>query len=169
MAQGEEVLNGMRVPELREYIETVKADPSVAERNLSLVARWMGGPRAQLTHEGQTFHIGAEGEPSAMWLLLASLAACDVEVVATTATILGVELKGLEIETEGHFNVQRLLGIEEAPGPGYDQIAYTVRVRAPGATEEQVAQLKAMCERGSPVGDSLTRRIPLKLEVETRR
>ncbi len=166
MGQGEEVVNGMNVPELREYVEMVKADPSVAERNPTIVARWTGGPRAQLKYEEQTLNIGGEGEPSAMVLLLASLAACDVEVVATTATLLGLKLDDLEVEAKGHFNVQRLLGLEGGPDPGYDRIGYTIRVRAPDASEDQVEALKTMCERSSPVGDSLGRRIPLTLEIE---
>jgi uncharacterized OsmC-like protein len=156
----------MHLPELGEYIAAVKADPSVAERNPSIVAQWDGGSRARLRYEDQTLQIGGEGEPSAMVLLLGSLAACDVEVVATTATLLGLELDHLEVEATGHFNVQRLLGLEEGPDPGYDRIGYTIRVRAPGATEEQIDALKTMCERSSPVGDSLTRRIPLTLEIE---
>lgn len=165
MVQGEEVLNGMNVPELRNYIAAVKADSSVAERNPTIVARWGGGSRAQVRYEAQTLDIGGEGEPSAMVLLLASLAACDVEVVATTATLLGLEIEDLEVEATGHFNVQRLLGLDEGPDPGYDRIGYTIRVRAPRATEEQVDALKTMCERSSPVGDTLTSRIPLTLEI----
>ncbi len=166
MGQGEETLNGMNVPELRNYVEMVRADPSVAERDPTISARWDGGSRAQVTYGGQTFRIGGEGEPSAMVLLLASLAACDVEVVATTATLLGLELEDLEVEATGHFNVQRLLGLEEGPDPGYDRIGYTIRLRAPGASEEQVEQLRAMCEGSSPVGDSFSRRIPLTLEID---
>lgn len=84
-----------------------------------------------------------------MVLLLASLAACDLGVVA-----------------KGHFNVQRLLGLEEGPDPGYDRIGYTIRLWAPGASEEQVEQLRVMCEGSSPVGDSFSRRIPLTLEID---
>lgn len=159
-------MNGMNVPELREYVSTVKADPAVAERNPTIVAQWDGGSRARLRFEDQTLRIGGEGEPSAMVLLLASLAACDVEVVATTATLLGLELDQLEVEAKGHFNVERLLGLEDGPDPGYDRIGYTIRVRAPDASDEQVEALKTMCERSSPVGDSLTRRIPLTLEID---
>ncbi len=167
MAQGEEETNGFDLAELREYVELVKADPSVAERNPTLVAKWRGASGAELIYEEHVLHVGGEGEPSAMWLLLGTLAACDVEVVATTAALLGLKLEGLEVEARGHFNVQRLLGVDEGAAPGYDQISYTARIRAPGATEEQIARLKAMCERSSPVGDSLMSRVPLKLELES--
>ena len=85
--------------------------------------------------------------------------------MATHASLLGLEIQGLEVEAKGHFNIRRLLGLE-GPRPGYDRIAYTIRLRAPGATEEQIALLREMCERGSPVGDSLARAIPLDLKIE---
>jgi len=47
---------------------------------------------------------------------------------------------------------------------GYDEISYTVRLSAPDATPEQIAYLREKCERSSPVGDSLVRSIPLRLD-----
>jgi len=166
MAQGEEILNGIDVPEFQQYIESVKREPSEAERDSTVVAKWVAGSRAEVAFGSRVFHIGGDDDPSAMQVLLASLAACDVEVVATHASLLGLRIEGLEIEAKGHFNIRRLLGLD-GPGPGYDRVAYTVRLRAPEATEEQIARLRDMCERGSPVGDSLARSIPLKLEIET--
>ena len=159
-------MNGMNVAELREYIDQVRKDPSEAERNPKIVAKWLGGSRAQVEQEGVVIHMGADQDPSAMWMFLASLAACDVEVVATHASLLGLKLESLEVEATGHFDIRRLLGLD-GPEPGYDRIAYTVRLRAPGATGEQIERLRAMCERGSPVGNSLARTIPLKLTIDT--
>ncbi len=163
---GEEIINGLNVAELREYIDQVRKDPSEAERNPKIVAKWLGGSRAQVEREDVVIHMGADQDPSAMWMFLASLAACDVEVVATHASLLGLKLESLEVEATGHFDIRRLLGLD-GPEPGYDRIAYTVRLHAPGATKEQIERLRAMCERGSPVGDSLARAIPLKLTIET--
>jgi hypothetical protein len=39
-----------------------------------------------------------------------------------------------------------------------------VFIDATDATPEQIAYLKHICETGSPVGDSLTRPIPIELE-----
>lgn len=72
--------------------------------------------------------------------------------------------EGGRVEATGHFNVRSYLGLDGAPGSGYDGISYTVRISAPGATPEQIASLRERCERSSPVGDSMSRAIPLKLE-----
>ncbi|HVD61513.1 MAG TPA: hypothetical protein VNC11_11630, partial [Gemmatimonadaceae bacterium] len=56
------------------------------------------------------------------------------------------------------------LDLPAASGSGYDAVSSIVRLSIPGATPEQVAYLKARCERSSPIGDSLSRAIPLRLE-----
>jgi len=165
MGEAGKVLNGIDLDEQVEYVEQVRKDPTVAERNPSIVAKWVGGTRSRMEREGVVVHLGGGGDPSAMWMFLASLAACDVEVVATHASLLGIEIEDLEVEAKGHFNIQRLLGLE-GPAPGYDRISYTVRLRGRGATQEKVARLKEMCEHGSPVGDSLSRKIPIELKFE---
>ncbi|HEV8594146.1 MAG TPA: OsmC family protein, partial [Thermoplasmata archaeon] len=142
---GEEVLNGINVRETREYIEACERDPATAERNPTVVAKWLGGSRARVDFEKTNVFMGGDDDPSAMKMLLACLAACDVEVVATHAALLGLQFEDLEVEANGHFNVRRLFGLAGA-GPGYDQIAYTVRLRAPLATDEQIARLKEACE-----------------------
>jgi uncharacterized OsmC-like protein len=165
MSRAGEVINGIDVAEHRKYVEQVRKDPTVAERNPAIVAKWVGGSRSRVEREGVVVHMGGDGDPSAMWMFLASLAACDVEVVATHASLLGIEIEDLEVEAKGHFNIQRLLGLD-GPAPGYDRISYVVRLRGKGATPAKVVRLKEICERGSPVGDSLARRIPLDLKIE---
>ncbi len=161
------VINGQDVEELLEYINLIRSDPSEAERNPTLDAYWTGESRSRIKYRDNVVHIGGEGELRPMQMLLASLAACDVDVIVTHAALLGLDIEELSIEAKGHFNVKRYLGFDEAPGPGYDDISYTVHIRAPGATPEQIAYLKEKCERASPVGDSLARAIPVKVKFET--
>jgi hypothetical protein len=78
--------------------------------------------------------------------------------------MIGLEVKTLSVEASGHFNVQSYIGLDGKPGPGYDQIAYKVRLDAPDATPDQIAHLRERCEQSSPVGDTLTR--PIKMELE---
>lgn len=59
------------------------------------------------------------------------------------------------------------LGIEDTPGSGYDEIAYTIRLTAPDATQDQIDYLIEKCELGSPVGDTLGRKVPMKMEFVT--
>lgn len=110
--------------------------------------------------------IGGDGEPSAMKALLASLAACDVDLIANRATLLGIEIDELSIEARGHFDIRRYLGLDAPDGPGYDRVACTVHLRTRGASADQLDQLRWACEEGSPVGDTLRRVVALTLEFD---
>jgi len=158
-------LNGYDVEELQEFVSTGRRDHQKAERNPVVTARWVGGSRARVEGAGfSPLHIGGDEEPSAMKALLGCLAACDVELVTMHATLLGIQIEELTVESRGHFTVRRLLGEDDAPPAGFDQVSYTIRLKAPGATPKQVDRLRGLCERASPVGDTLIRSVPLALE-----
>jgi uncharacterized OsmC-like protein len=161
-------LNGMDVDELRGYIDAVTADGTQADRDPTVVARWVGGTRAEVisTLGGPPVYMGGDEDPSAMGIVLRALAACDIEVVVTRATLLGLEIEDLTIEAKGYFNVARYLGIEQRPGAGYQRASYTVHLKTKGgASPEQVAELRSALE-ASPVGDTLERSVPISFDLE---
>lgn len=157
-------LNGVEVGELLEFKNMCAQQPEKADRNPALVAHWESGSRSRIEFKGMTVHLGGDGEFNAMQMFLATLAACDVDLIAMHASFLGLKIESLSVEATGHFNVRSYLGLDGAPGSGYDSISYTVRISVPGATPEQIAYLRERCERSSPVGDSMSRAIPLTLE-----
>ncbi|MBK6431220.1 OsmC family protein, partial [Candidatus Amarolinea dominans] len=157
-------INGVQVGELVEFRNMCARDPEKADRSPTLVAHWVGGSRSRIEFRGMTVHLGGDDEFNPMQMFLATLAACDVDLVAMHASFLGLQIESLAVEATGHFNVRSYLGLEDAPGPGYDGISYTVRISVPGATPAQIAYLRQRCERSSPVGDSMARAIPLQLE-----
>jgi uncharacterized OsmC-like protein len=158
------MLNGYDVAKLVAHLERARGNPEETERNPIVTAHWVDQSEARVEGQGFTMHVGGDGQPSAMKALLGTLAACDVEVIAMHAALVGLQIERLTIESRGHFTVQRLYGMEGAPPSGYDRISYTIKLSAPGATAEQLAYLRRMVERASPVGDSLSRSIPLELE-----
>ena len=160
-------INGVNVTEMLEFKNLCRQDPAKADRDPVVVAHWVGGSRSRVEFKDRVVHIGGDDELNSMQILLAALAACDVDLVAMHASLLGLKIESLSVEATGHFNVQSYLGFEGTPGSGYDAISYTVRLSVPGASPEQVAHLRERCERSSPVGDSLARQIPLKLEFES--
>lgn len=158
-------INGIKVESLQDFAEMVKGDPTKADRNPRLVARWLDGEQAEVEYENIKISIGGENELNAMQMLLASFAACDVEVIAVHCSLLGLKIESLSVEATGHFNVQSYLGLDNSPGSGYDSISFTIRLKAPDASPEQISYLKERCERSSPVGDSLERKIPMTMEI----
>ena len=113
--------------------------------------------------DGIETYLGGEGYLNPMKMLLACLAAWDVDMIAMHASFFGLHIESLSVEASGHFNVRSYLGLDDVPGSGYDGISYTVRINAPDIAQEQIDYLVERCERSSPVGDSLARSIPLKL------
>jgi uncharacterized OsmC-like protein len=159
-------LNGVPVAALNNFIETVRKDASRAERNPQLVAHWVGGSRSRVEFKNIVTYIGGDGELNPMQTLLASLAACDVDLIATHASLMGLTIETLSVEATGHFNVRSYLGLPDAPGSGYDSIAYTIRAHIPNATPAQLAELRRRLECSSPVGDSLARPIRMRMQFE---
>ncbi len=160
------MINGIDVAALDAFRSRVRDEPALSERAPSVTARWLGADRARIEHEGRTLEIGGDGNLNAMQTLLGALAACDVEVMTTRAALFGLAIDNLEITTSGHFEVRSFLGLEHAPGSGYQRIDCRVRLRAAQVTPEQMATLQHACEHGSPVGDTLSRPVPLTTTVD---
>jgi uncharacterized OsmC-like protein len=159
-------INGVNVTKKLEFKALVMKDPSKADHNTTLVAHWVGGSRSRVELKDKVVHLGGPGEFDAMQMLLATLAACDVDLMALHASFLGLKIESLSVEVAGHFNVQSYLGLEDTPASAYDAISYIIRVSIPSATPEQLAYLRERCERSSPVRDSLMQSIPLKFEFK---
>ena len=161
-----DLINGVDVAKIKQTQEQAQKDPSSTERETKIVARWLCGSKARIEFGNVSSEIGGDGNLNAMQTLLTSLAACDIDLVATHAALLGVNVAALWIETAGHFNSRAYYGIEGASGAGYNDIAYTIQLKGPKATSKQIKYLKERCERSSPVGDSLSKSIPRTLEVK---
>lgn len=161
------LINGMDVEELRAYVTTVAADPRRADRDPVATATWVGADRSEVRWAGgeKPIFVGGKGEPSAMKLILGALVACDVDLIANRAGLLGIAVEALSVTATGHFNVGRYLGLD-GPDPGYGRITYSVRVKAPDATDEQLEALRHACERDSPVADTLRRSVELSFAFE---
>jgi uncharacterized OsmC-like protein len=159
-------INAVNVKELTEYVAERKANPEKCNVRRTLRAEWVGGTRARVySDSGKELFVGGEDDFGAMSVALASLLACEVDVIATHATLRGIELEELSMEGTGDFNNARYLGVAREPNPGYKQIDYTVRIRAKNATKDQLEDLVKLCETVSPVGDTLSRNVMLKLNV----
>jgi uncharacterized OsmC-like protein len=170
------LINGIDAQNLREYIEACAADPSKADRNPEVITRWVGGTRAEVISAagGPPVYMGGEDDPSAMGMLLRTLAACDVEVVANACALIGVEIEELTIEARGYFNVRSYLGAvigrADAAEPGqsgYQRGSYTVHLRTKnGASAAQIDAIRRACLEGSPVGDTLEVSVPVTMELD---
>ncbi len=159
------VLNGVNADDVRAMRQDAAVDPQQARMSPRATARWVGGDASRVECGAGSVHLGGDGNLNPMEALLASLAACEVDVIATHAALLGLQIEELEVDATGRFDLRSYLGLEDAPGSGYEGITCRARLRAPGSTPAQLAYLRERCRRSSPVVDSLVRPVPVRTEI----
>jgi uncharacterized OsmC-like protein len=156
---------GFNMDSYNKFKSRAQENPKVADRDKTAVAYWVQGEEARVVLGDKEVTIGADAGMNMMEMLLSSYAACDAAMVALHASFMDLKVERLKVEVSGHFNVAAYLGIEDAPGAGYDQISVKVYLDAPDATPEQLAYLHHISETGSPVGDTFSRIVPTELEI----
>ena len=160
------VINGIDVDGLEGFKRLVAEESEQARQEPRVTARWLGGDASRVECGAVGVELGGEGRLNPMQALLASLAACEVDVIATHAALIGLEIEELELEATGHFDLRSYLGLDDAPGSGFEEVTYRARLRAPKASAGQLDHLRQRCERSSPVGDTLVRPVPVRMQVE---
>jgi len=181
------VKNGVDVGRLVETTDAIKESAELAQFTFRARTDWRDGTHA--TAEIGTFlHAGGEDEtrdrpftllgdeppvllgenrgPNAIELLLASLGFCYSVGYAANAAARGIELEEMQYELEGDFDVRSFLGLEDGPRPGFTEIRVSSRVKANGASEEEVKELCRYVQDTSPVKDMLVNRVPVKTTIE---
>ena len=158
-------LNGMDATTITATVTAVRTEPARAERHPHLVADWIRGDRSRARISDKTLDVNGAGQMDPMQLVLAALASCEIDVIATHATLMGLEIESLQVHVDAHFDVRTYLGLE-GPPPGYDRLTLGVRLRAPGITQEQIGRLEHAIERLSPVGATLSHAVPFEAKLE---
>lgn len=160
------IINAIDVEELKQMQERLKGDRSIGNKQPKVVAKWVkGGGSTEIAMGDRTMVIGGPGNLNAVGALLGSLGACDIDVILMQAALQGLVIEDVRIEISGNFNTAGFYGATDE-GSGYEQIESNIFIKAPGATQEQIDLLKEQCELHSPVGDSLSRAVPLKMSMQ---
>ena len=97
------IVNDMKQETLFSFKDTVEADSSKADRWPTVVAHWDGKAASRIQFEDKEAHIGGRGELNPMQFVLAAFAACDVDLVAMHATMIGLEVNSSESGSVGSF------------------------------------------------------------------
>ncbi len=181
------VRNGIDVDKLVETIGAIQEDSDLAQFTFRARTEWRDGTCAA-AEIGRFVHAGNEDEtreqpftllgdeppvllgenrgPNAVELLLASLGFCYSVGYAANAAARGIALEEMEYELEGDFDVRKFLGLEDGPRPGFTEIRVRSRVKATGASEEELKELCRYVQDTSPVKDMLVNPVPVKTTIE---
>lgn len=176
-------LNGIDVEKLQQSIAAVAADPAAGMTRWTVNTRWAGGTVSRTEVKGfeiggrhvpQDFTLtvdepdelcGTSTHPNPQQYLMAAMNACMMVGYVAVASLMGVELESVEIESDGQIDLRGFFGLDSAVKPGYDEIHYTVRIRGQG-TPEQFRQIHETVMATSPNRYNIANPIRLTADLE---
>lgn len=148
------IVNGIDLDALGAVVGEVQQDPSKALVRFAVSTRWTGQTRSTTTVKGyeiggeqiaRNFEIAADeptellgtnGAPNPQELLMAAINACMTVGYVAGASLHGITLDLLEIETTGQLDLRGFLGLDDSVPPGYEAIDYVVRIAGNGTPEQ---------------------------------
>src|SRR5215208_4186982 len=147
-------VNGLDLAALGEVVDAIEKDASQAIVGFDVTTRWTGQTRSETTVDGFTMGgervtrthkiiadepcelLGGDSAPNPQELLMAAFNACITVGYVAGAALKGVTLESLEIRTRGELDLRGFLGLSDAVPPGYESIAYDVRIKGDGSPEQ---------------------------------
>ena len=184
MTTGRQV-NGLDVDALEAVMREVERDPAKGQVEFRVRSEWKGQTRSRSVVEsytigGQRVHrsfaidadepfelLGRNTAPNPQELLMTALNACITVGYVAGASMRGIALEKVEIETSGALDLRGFLGIDAAVPAGYETIRYTVRIKG-GGTPAQFQEIHEAVLKTSPNYFNITRPVTVdaRLVVE---
>src|SRR6266496_1709171 len=129
--------------------EKYRSDPNSSRITLKAHSAQSDAPIACTVEVGQALfdaqaHRGVGGPGTAACsgdLLLGALAACAQLTCQLVATAMGVPTRQIEVTVNGDMDLQGTLGVSKTVPVGFESIHARFDIRAPQATQEQLAAL----------------------------
>ena len=179
--QSKQQVNGIDTVALRQLADSAAVGGQNAQVKFAVATAWQGGAKSESRVTGyeiagrqvtKDFSIladepkelcGANTQPNPQEILMAAFNSCMVVGYVAGATMNGIELESLVIETDGDLDLRGFLGLDSKVKPGYDEIHYTVRIKGDG-TPEQFAAIHKTVMATSPNRWNMAN--PIKLTSE---
>jgi uncharacterized OsmC-like protein len=136
--------------------------PSVARKSVPATAVWHDGLACEISGpEGQKVLTdmpkpmgGGDAGPSPGWLLRASLASCTATAIAMRATMLGVDLRELEVTVHADTDMRAAVGID-GTSLALSGMRMAVKIIADNALEGQLREIVEWAASQSTVSATL--------------
>ena len=175
-----QVINGLDVEALTEVVREIERDPAKGQVEFRVRSEWKGQTRSRTSVDsysigGQEGHrhftidadepfelLGRNSAPNPQELLMTALNACITVGYVAGASVKGIALEKVEIETSGRLDLRGFLGVDAAVAPGYDTIRYVVRIKGAG-TPEQFQEIHETVAKTSPNYFNIAR--PVKIDA----
>lgn len=109
---------------------------------------------------------GGATAPTPGWTMRAALANCEAVTIALRAAQLGIELKTLEVRVGSLSDDRGMLGMDDSKPAGPLNMKVSIRIGADGVTSDKLHEIIEWAEKHSPVGEPITRVVPIEYAVE---
>jgi uncharacterized OsmC-like protein len=177
------IVNGLDLDALDTYVQEVQQDPANGMVRFAVSTRWTGQTSSRTTVKGydiggqhveRRFEIAADephellgnnAAPNPQELLMAAVNACMTVGYVAGASLNGITLDSLEIETSGELDLRGFLGLDDSVASGYDTIDYIVRISGNG-TREQFEEIHQTVMKTSPNYFNLARPIRMNGKLQ---
>ncbi|WP_436641155.1 OsmC family protein [Microbaculum sp. FT89] len=155
-------------------INAIKEDPEVGKTVWKASTQWLGGFRSQAQIRDFTIGMdeptalgGSDTGPNMVEVVLGAYGCCLTTGYAANAALRGIDLEDIQIDLEGDLDLNAFLGLQTPQQccPGYTNVRATVKLKAPDATPEQIAELHEAVKATSPVGAILGRPVEVMTEL----
>ncbi|MDH3763391.1 MAG: OsmC family protein [Gammaproteobacteria bacterium] len=165
-------LNDVNIEAVAGLAGKIQQEPEVAGTKWNASVSWKGGFRSEA--QVRDFEPMSSDEPGALGgtdtgpnpveQVLAALGNCLAVGYAANATAMGIEIRDLSIDLEGDLDLHTFLGLAPQGNAGYDNISVKVNIDS-DAPRADLDALHAQVVGTSPVGHTLSRAVPVKIDL----
>lgn len=177
-------LNGLPLAELGAIPGALAEAPEQGILSFETHTKWLGGLRSRSQVEAcevggerilrrhsieadePTQIFGTDSAPNPQELFLSAIGSCLSAIYAIHATMMGIELRSLEVELRGTLDMRGSLDLAAVP-QGFPEVACRVHVEA-DAEPEQLQALHEKALKTSPNYYHLTSAIPARAQLVIR-
>lgn len=165
-------LNDVDIESVAGLAQKIQEKPEVADTKWNARVQWKGGFRSAATirdfeplASDEPPELGGSNTgPNPVEQVLAALGNCLAVGYAANATAAGIEIRDLSIDLEGDLDLHTFLGLAPEGNAGYDNISVRVSIDS-DASAEEIEALHQKVVGTSPVGHTLSRAVPVKIEL----
>ena len=169
---GDTSLNQVNIEAVAGLAGKIQEEPDVAATKWGARVQWKGGFRSEasvrdfgpISSDEPDALGGTDTGPNPVEQLLAALGNCLAVGYAANATAAGIEIRDMDIELEGDLNLHTFLGLDPEGNAGYESISVKVNIDS-DASADQLASLHEKVVGTSPVGHTLSRAVPVKIDL----
>jgi uncharacterized OsmC-like protein len=179
------MVNGVDRDKLFGTIDLIKGAPELAKFRFNVRNEWQGSAynrstiqtffgagtnfahavKFELGADEPAILLGQDQGPSAGEYLLHALAACVTTAIVYHAAARGIAIDEVESSIEGDVDLRGFLGIDPKVRNGFQEIRMNFRIKA-DVPDERLQELCEIGQRYSPILDSITHGVPVKVAAE---